>query len=68
VVADRWRTPVTSRASSPTAGSSSARLLTAYELGGAALWAVYPSTHHSSPKVRAFVDFLAERTKKALSA
>jgi DNA-binding transcriptional LysR family regulator len=36
------------------------RVLPEYGLGGAGLWAVYPSTHHLSPKVRAFVDFVAE--------
>ena len=27
---------------------------------GGGLWAVYPSKHHLSPKVRAFVDFVGE--------
>jgi LysR family transcriptional regulator AphB len=39
------------------------RVLPNYALAGGALWAVYPSTHHLSPKVRAFVDFLAERMR-----
>jgi DNA-binding transcriptional LysR family regulator len=38
-------------------------ILPDYALTGAGLWAVYPSTHHLSPKVRAFVDFVAEKTK-----
>jgi len=39
------------------------RVLPDYSLAGAGLWAVYPSTHHLSPKVRAFVDFVAEKTR-----
>jgi DNA-binding transcriptional LysR family regulator len=42
-------------------------ILTDYALTGAGLWAVYPSTHHLSPKVRAFVDFVAEKTKSYFS-
>jgi DNA-binding transcriptional LysR family regulator len=36
------------------------RVLPEYALGGGGLYAVYPSRHHLSPKVRVFVDFLAE--------
>lgn len=38
-------------------------ILSDYGLRGAGLWAVYPSTQHLSPKVRAFVDFVAEKTR-----
>lgn len=38
------------------------QLLPDYGLGaGGGLFAVYPSTHHLTPKVRVFVDFLLER-------
>lgn len=39
------------------------RVLPAFEISGGALWAIYPSTRHLSPKVRVFVDFLAERVR-----
>jgi DNA-binding transcriptional LysR family regulator len=37
------------------------RVLPALSIGGGALWAVYPSSHHLSPKVRVFIDFLVSR-------
>jgi DNA-binding transcriptional LysR family regulator len=37
------------------------RVLPDHALGGAAIWAIYPSSHHLSPKVRVFIDFLAEK-------
>jgi DNA-binding transcriptional LysR family regulator len=36
------------------------RVLPDLGVPGGGLWAVYPSKHHLSPKVRAFVDFIAE--------
>ena len=36
------------------------RVLPELEVRGGALWAVYPSKHHLSPKVRAFGDFIDE--------
>jgi len=36
-------------------------VLPAYRLDGGGLFAVYPSAHHLSPKVRVFIDFLAEK-------
>ncbi len=36
------------------------RVLPDYALSGGGLFAVYPSSHHLSPKVRVFVDFLIE--------
>jgi DNA-binding transcriptional LysR family regulator len=36
-------------------------ILPEYVLGPGGLWAIYPSAHHLSPKVRAFVDFVAEK-------
>lgn len=35
-------------------------VLPAYHLSGGGLYAIYPSRHHLSPKVRVFVDHLAE--------
>ena len=37
------------------------RVLPQYGLRGGGLYAVYPSRHHLSPKVRVFVDFVAEK-------
>jgi len=39
------------------------RVLPNHALGGGGLYAVYPSRHHLSPKVRVFVDFLAEHIR-----
>jgi DNA-binding transcriptional LysR family regulator len=36
------------------------RVLPGHAVMGGGLWAVYPSKHHLSPKVRAFVDFVDE--------
>jgi DNA-binding transcriptional LysR family regulator len=36
------------------------QVLPDYGLWGGGLWAIYPSKHHLSPKVRAFVDFVDE--------
>jgi DNA-binding transcriptional LysR family regulator len=36
------------------------RVLPEFAVGGGGLFAVYPSSHHLSPKVRVFVDFIAE--------
>jgi DNA-binding transcriptional LysR family regulator len=36
------------------------RILPEHGVMGGGLWAVYPSKHHLSPKVRAFVDFVDE--------
>jgi DNA-binding transcriptional LysR family regulator len=36
------------------------RVLPEYRLEGGALFAVYPSAHHLTPKVRVFIDFLVE--------
>lgn len=36
-------------------------VLPGYGMMGGGLWAVYPSKHHLSPKVRAFVDFVDEK-------
>lgn len=35
------------------------RVLAEYRVAGGALFAVYPSSHHLTPKVRVFIDFLA---------
>jgi len=44
------------------------RVLPGYGLGkGGGLFAVYPATHHLTPKVRAFVDFVVERLKPLFS-
>ncbi|MDD9937808.1 MAG: LysR family transcriptional regulator [Myxococcales bacterium] len=37
------------------------RVLPQYQSTGGAVWAVYPSPRHLTPKVRAFIDFMAER-------
>jgi DNA-binding transcriptional LysR family regulator len=37
------------------------RILPEYEIPAGGLYAVYPTKHHLSPKVRALVDFVAER-------
>jgi DNA-binding transcriptional LysR family regulator len=34
------------------------RVLPDHSLAGGAMWAVYPSSHHLTPTVRAFIDFL----------
>jgi DNA-binding transcriptional LysR family regulator len=36
------------------------RVLPEYGVPGAALWAVYPSSHHLTPKVRLFIDLVAD--------
>jgi len=44
------------------------RVLPGYGMGkGGGLFAVYPATHHLTPKVRAFVDFVVERLKPLFS-
>jgi DNA-binding transcriptional LysR family regulator len=42
------------------------RVLPEYRLDGGALFAVYPSAHHLTPKVRVFIDFLLEKLGKAI--
>jgi DNA-binding transcriptional LysR family regulator len=42
-------------------------VLPAYSLRGGGLYAIYPSRHHLSPKVRVFVDFLARHLSTAKS-
>jgi DNA-binding transcriptional LysR family regulator len=37
------------------------RVLPDHSLAGGAMWAVYPSSHHLSPTVRAFIDFLVAK-------
>lgn len=41
------------------------RVLPDYEMGGGALYAVYPSARHPSPSVRAFIDFAADWVKQS---
>jgi DNA-binding transcriptional LysR family regulator len=42
------------------AGGRLRRVLPGYAVVGGGLWAVYPSAQHLAPKVRVFVDFLAQ--------
>ncbi len=44
------------------------RVLPEYAIVGGALYAIYPSRHHLSRKVRVFVDFIAEHISPQLSA
>ncbi|HVH40488.1 MAG TPA: LysR substrate-binding domain-containing protein, partial [Gemmatimonadaceae bacterium] len=39
------------------------RVLSTHAVEGGGLYAVYPSSHHLSPKVRVFVDFLQEQVQ-----
>jgi len=43
-------------------------VLPGYRLDGGGLYAVYPSAHHLSPKVRVFIDFLAEQIRRENAA
>lgn len=43
------------------------RVLPDHAVQGGGLYAVYPSSHHLSPKVRVFVDFLAQQLRRATS-
>jgi DNA-binding transcriptional LysR family regulator len=41
-----------------------AQVLPEQSFSGGAAWAIYPSKHHLSPKVRVFLDFLVEDIKQ----
>jgi DNA-binding transcriptional LysR family regulator len=48
------------------AGGALERVLPDYGVTGGGLYAVYPSRHHLTPKVRVFVDFLVEKMSSGL--